>query len=523
VKALALLLLLAAIACAPRPARAEPLRVLVAASQRLGGPGQAALRHADADAVRVRDVMVALGGVRPEHAFVTPAASRASLLAALDRAAAVARGHPKGEVTFVFYFSGHGDRQRLQLAGEALPLDELAARLEAMPAGLRLIITDACRTTEPSRTKGMSADAPFALAFDAGRSAGTIWLYASAEGEAAQESDTLGGALFTHALVAGLRGAADANRDGRVTLGEAYDHAYHQTLLRSARTSGVLQRPSAEFRATEAAPLVLTRSSVDTASLNLPAEADALYLVYATGSGTVLAELWARPDRTSSLALPAGRYLIHRRARAGASAAEFVLARGETRALRSDEFRPFPEERLAQKGGALILRPWEAGASLALQSGSLAPTGGALALRFAYRLEGAWALALRGAGTFGSDHNAVNRVRLRGVSLAAMPELHVPTAGLTLRFAAGPSLTQLWQEIERRDQRIVEAAGYAGTTSQRALAPGLTGEAAARVSFGTALWAEALLGGTAAALPTSRGEGETYFEGRTGFGVGASF
>lgn len=508
---------------APSLARAEPLRVLVAASQRLGAPGQGALKHADADAARVRDVMVSLGGVRPEHAFIAHGASRASLFTALDRAAQIARGRPPGEVTLVFYFSGHGDRTHLQLAGEALPLDELSARLEAVPAGLRLVVTDACRTTELTRTKGMSADAPFAISVDSGRSSGTVWLYASAEGEAAQESDALGGALFTHAFVAGLRGAADANRDGRVTLGEAYEHAYHQTLMRSARTSGVLQRPSAEFRAKEAAPIVLTLTGADNASLSLPPGADALYLVYASGSRSVLAELWARPDRASSLALPAGRYLVHRRDRAGAFAAELVLARGETRSLRPADFRRFPDELLAQKGGELTMRPWEVGASFAFQTSSLVPTAGALALRAAYRTDGPWAFSLRAGASSGGDHTPANRVRVASASAAALAELRLPVDALSLRLAAGPSLTQLWQEVTRLDRARVEAAGYDATAANHALAPGLSGEAALRLPIGQAFWAEALVDGTAAALPTL-GEGTSlYLEGRFGLGAGLSF
>ncbi|HEU4538336.1 MAG TPA: hypothetical protein VFS00_29650, partial [Polyangiaceae bacterium] len=414
-------------------------------------------------------------------------------------------------------------RRHLQLGGEALPLDELSAKLEAVPAGLRLVVTDACRTTEPSRTKGMSADAPFAITVDAGQSSGTVWLYASAEGEAAQESDALGGALFTHSLVAGLRGAADTNRDGRVTLGEAYDHAYHQTLVRSARTSGVLQRPSAEFRAKEAAPIVLTVAAEGQATLSLPPDADALYLVYASGSRAVLAELWARPDRAASVSLPEGRYVVHRRDRGGAFAAELVLARGEARALRPADFRRFPDELLAQKGGEITFRPWEVGASIAFQAGSLMPTAGALALRAAYHAGGPWAFALRAGASSGVERTPANRVHLASASVAALAELHLPAGPLALRFAAGPSLAQLWQEVERRDRARVEAAGYEATSRHRALAPGLTGEAALRLPLGPAPWAEVFAGGTAAALPTLRDGSARYLDGRIGLGAGVSF
>ncbi|HEU4411731.1 MAG TPA: hypothetical protein VFS43_41190 [Polyangiaceae bacterium] len=99
----------------------------------------------------------------------------------------------------------------------------------------------------------------------------------------------------------------------------------------------------------------------------------------------------------------------------------------------------------------------------------------------------------------------------------------MPSAGPSLRLAAGPSLTHLWQEVERGDRSIVEAAGYPGTAHYRALAPGVTGEAAFRVPLGVALWAEALVGGTAAALPTRRDQNVTYLEGHAGVGAGASF
>ena len=64
-------------------------------------------------------------------------------------------------------------------------------------------------------------------------------LTASAEDEAAQESDRIGGSFFTHYLVSGLRGAADSSADGRVTLTEAYRFAFDETLARTGTTKAV--------------------------------------------------------------------------------------------------------------------------------------------------------------------------------------------------------------------------------------------------------------------------------------------
>ena len=54
--------------------------------------------------------------------------------------------------------------------------------------------------------------------------------------ELSQESDELKGSYFTHHLVTALRGAGDADGDGRVSLDEAYRYAYRRTLASTART-----------------------------------------------------------------------------------------------------------------------------------------------------------------------------------------------------------------------------------------------------------------------------------------------
>src|SRR5437899_2792292 len=64
-----LLLALSAVALAGR-ARAEPIRILVAAAHRDGIEGERPLHHARDDVQRVRELFTTLGGVRPENALV---------------------------------------------------------------------------------------------------------------------------------------------------------------------------------------------------------------------------------------------------------------------------------------------------------------------------------------------------------------------------------------------------------------------------------------------------------------------
>ena len=129
-----------------------------------------------------------------------------------------AKKHPAEDVTIIFYFSGHGDREAIHLGESRVLVSELSARLSQVPAALRIVVTDACRS---SREKGMTAEPAFPISLGLLPSArGSVWLNAASDGEAAQESDELQGAIFTHAWLNGLRGAAAANGDARVTLDE---------------------------------------------------------------------------------------------------------------------------------------------------------------------------------------------------------------------------------------------------------------------------------------------------------------
>jgi hypothetical protein len=71
---------------------------------------------------------------------------------------------------------------------------------------------------------------------------------APALGAAAQESAALGGSFFTHHLDVGLRGAADADGDGQVTLAEAFRYTSARTVAQTAATQGGVQHPTYDFR-----------------------------------------------------------------------------------------------------------------------------------------------------------------------------------------------------------------------------------------------------------------------------------
>ncbi len=329
-------------------ALAEPVRILVAAGSKVGLPAERPLRFADNDARRVRDVMTTLGGVKSEHAFYLSEPTRADLYRAIERAKVEAQSHRPEEVTLVFYFSGHGDREALHLGSDRVLVSDLTTKLGEVPAGLRIAVTDACRAT---RDKGFSAAEPFAIsATMIPQATGQVWLHASSDGEAAQESDELQGAIFTQAWLSGLRGAADSNGDARVTLDESFAFAHSQTLIRSSKSSGVMQKPEAVVNLREAAPVVLTQTAARMATLSLPPGRDTHFLVYSAAAKSVLSELWGSPERPLALKVPPGRYVVQKRLAGTGGVAQIAIAEGEVRKLEERDFSVGTLEAVARKG-----------------------------------------------------------------------------------------------------------------------------------------------------------------------------
>jgi hypothetical protein len=214
-------------------------------------------------------------------------------------------------------------------------------------AETRVAIVDACEAGLLTQVKGATADPglDFPLPSDE-RVQGTAFVASTAVGEAAQESALLGGSFFTHNLEIGLRGAADADGDGLVTLGEAFRYTAARTLSGTLATEAGAQHATYDFRMSGRGDVVLSDLRRADARLLLPRDPDAAYVV--RGPGNLLAEVpgGARPI---TLALPAGRYRVERRAAEGFGSAEVVLEQGAAQAL--PPLSPTRYELARSKGG----------------------------------------------------------------------------------------------------------------------------------------------------------------------------
>src|SRR4029079_8482445 len=108
---------------------------------------------------------------------------------------------------------------------------------------------------------------------------GHAFLTSSAETEAAQESDRIRASYFTHYLISGFRGAADLSGAGKVTLNEAYQFAFNETLGRTVDTRGGAQHPSYDINLTGTAAVVMTDARKQPATLVLGEDLDGRFFI----------------------------------------------------------------------------------------------------------------------------------------------------------------------------------------------------------------------------------------------------
>ena len=452
---------------AASPARASDRRALIIGSNH-GLADEEPLGHAVDDARRVAEVMRELGGTDPPEVRLLEEPSVDAVLAALG--SLVRPGDRAGQI--LLYFSGHGDEAALHLAGAALPLARLRQEVAAVAAPLAIIVIDACRTAGV-RQKGVRAGPTFTVALPAADAAfrGTVMLLASSAGEAAQESARLGGGVFTHFLLSGLRGAADRDGDRRVTLAEAYEFAHGRTLARSIAQSGTAQRPEIELDLQGSGPLVLTWLDPAHARLLLPAAADSHYYVYGKGSSALAAEAWGRADGETALALPSGRFVVHRQVGEHHGVAEVSLAFGGEARLVGATFAELPREEALARGGRLEVRPSTAAVMAGVTSSGRRDLGATASLRLLHG-DGEWVYGARVTAAAIAGQTSYNDVLTERLDGGVIGGWQHATARLTAYLLADVSARLESVRLRGRSTAASSAPPEAPTLVERSLGVG---------------------------------------------------
>jgi Caspase domain len=263
----------------PTAARAAPVApelfsaAIVIGSNKSPSPKTADLHYADDDAVQGARTLALLGAesfllVAPdaETKELFPTArplgppTRAALAEATKRAfAKLHEARARGaETRLYFFFAGHGDlaggRPFLQLEDGRLYRDDVATLLHDSPAHEHHVVIDACHASLFVGDRG-AGGVGVAVAPGFSRAGGPRWpnhtglLTARSVGGKTHEWTEYQAGIFSHEVRSGLLGAADADRDGRITyreLGAFIRRANEAIVNRKYRPDVITQPPDGD-------------------------------------------------------------------------------------------------------------------------------------------------------------------------------------------------------------------------------------------------------------------------------------
>jgi hypothetical protein len=343
------LLLAAVVAAQPVEGEGGPRRFALAVGNNRGLGADAPLRYAERDAVSVLGVLREVGGLRREDSLLvlgTDADAVRDGLARFERHLK-AQARP-GDQLFV-YVSSHADAGELHLSGTRLPLREVVRFIEDAPVSVALLVVDSCQSGEAARLKGLKPIPGVLVSVERPELAGRVIITASAADESAQESDALAGSIFTHHLVAALRGAADVSGDGRVTLAEAYTYSYARTVESSLLSRAGTQHPTFHFDLQGKGDLVLSSPARATSLLTLAIDEPGDWTVSTLAGEPVLGHV-RKGAGAATLALPAGGYILTTRGEHTALVARVQVPEAGRAELTRAQLRPQRLEANALKG-----------------------------------------------------------------------------------------------------------------------------------------------------------------------------
>lgn len=341
----------------PRPADARPKegegvirRFALVVGANDGGAARVRLKYAETDALAFTRVLQKLGGLADPDRVLLMNPGRAEIANGFERMRTLLRSARDGtrRTELFVYYSGHSDDEGLLVAEDRFGYGELRDELESMPADVRIAILDSCASGAMTRRKGGTFVTPF-LVDDSSNVQGHAILTSAAENEAAQESDRLQSSFFTHFLLSGLRGAADVTNDGRVTLNEAYQFAFNETLARTARTSAGAQHAGYDIQLSGSGDLVMTDLRRASGGIAIAPDLDGRLYVR-DGNGRLAAELRKFAGRPVDLGLEPGPYAVTLVSEGEAYGARLVVYDGRRTSLGRSEFSALPVELARARG-----------------------------------------------------------------------------------------------------------------------------------------------------------------------------
>jgi hypothetical protein len=325
-------------------------RFVLAAGANFGGHDRIELRYAVSDAERFADVMQKMGGVDAADYYLLSEPDLdvfESTLSDLGKRVSAAKDST-GRTEVLLYYSGHADENGLLLGEERLAYSILREQMDSIDADVRITVLDACASGAITRIKGGQRRQAF-LVDDSSDMQGYAFLTSSSATEAAPESDRIGASFFTHYLVSGMRGAADMSGEGKVTLNEAYQFAFHETLAKTTETEGGAQHPAYHINLSGTGDVVMTDVRETSAGLMLTEDLDGRFFVR-NADEQLVAELYKPAGRTVELGLEPGSYEIILEKKELLMLASTELESGDRIILEPSQFEPGDRELTVLRG-----------------------------------------------------------------------------------------------------------------------------------------------------------------------------
>jgi uncharacterized caspase-like protein len=244
------------------------------------------LRFATRDAEAMYQFLTTQGGYPKDNVvLLTDATAQKPTLLNIKRALGefLARRAGRDDMVLI-YFAGHGAPE-IDAAGNeadglskyliprdgdpdalyttALPMDEIQRIFSRVAAERIVMLLDTCysgtaggRTFARASTRATGINDQFLDRLT--RSRGRVIITASGPNEVALELPNLGHGVFTYFVLEGLKGKADRNHDGLVTVSELYEYVEGQ-VDSTARRAGGRQRPLMKGEIEGTLPLSKTR------------------------------------------------------------------------------------------------------------------------------------------------------------------------------------------------------------------------------------------------------------------------
>lgn len=345
---LALLLFAANAKAAETDARIN--RYVIAVSANYGGSGRPMLRYAESDAKSFAQVLKEMGGVQSQNILLVKEPSILKLQQEMDRLdeKIASNKSREGRNEVLVYYSGHADDKGLLLGNETLVWKALRSRVDSLHADVKIAVIDACGSGAITRAKG-GVSVPAFMMDASSDMKGYAFITSSTQDESSQESDKLQGSFFTHSLVSGLRGAGDLSGDGKVTLSEAYQFAFNETLQKTQSTMGGAQHPSRDMNLAGTGDVVMTDLRSMNAGIVFDKPMEGRIFVR-DDHGELVVELYKRADRELELGLAAGKYSVQLEVPPKNLVCEVNVSAGRRESVNSSAFHEAGREKTVSRG-----------------------------------------------------------------------------------------------------------------------------------------------------------------------------